>query len=173
MDGTQNASGYRRQLVLGLGNPVLGDDGIGWHVAEQVQHEVDHLNDTTEVDCLAVGGLRLMERLIGYDRVILIDSVTTGQHPPGHLACYLLTDLPDPAAGHLTSAHDTSLQTALQVGHTLGASLPAEILAVTVEAEPTFDFSEMLTPPVAAAVEPAVQQVLRLLGESNHEEQSP
>ena len=172
MDGTQHASGYRRQLVIGLGNPVLGDDGVGWHIAEQVQHVVDDQNEDTEVDCLAVGGLRLMERLIGYDRVILIDAVTTGQHPPGHLACCLLADLSDPVAGHLTSAHDTTLQTALQVGHSLGAPLPAEILTVTVETDPTFDFSESLTPPVAAAVQPAAQQVLRLLHETYHEEQS-
>jgi len=173
MGETQTASEHKHQLVVGLGNPVLGDDGVGWHIAEQVQTEINRQNEMAEVDCLAVGGLRLMERLIGYDRVILVDAMTTGQHPPGHVVCCTLDDLSNPSAGHLTSAHDTSLRTALQVGHSLDAPLPAEILTVTVEIEPTFDFSEMLTPPVAAAVEPAAQQVLRLLHESYYEEQSP
>ncbi len=151
-----------KTLVVALGNPILGDDGVAWQVAEQLaaplaQHGV-------ELVCLALGGLRLMEQLVGYQQAIVIDALPAGPHPPGHLSVLPLTDLPDHAAGRLTAAHDTSLLTALQLGQRLGASLPQTIMVVGIAADLKLEFSETLTPPVAAAVPQAAAAVLHLLG---------
>jgi len=147
-----------KTLILGLGNPLLGDDGVGWRVAEQIRSQVT--DPEVEVDCLAGGGLSLMERLIGYDRAILIDAMFAGQAPPGQLSCFDLEQLSDPTAGHLSSAHETSLKTALQLGLKLGLSLPAEVRVVAIEAQHVYDFSEELSAPVAAAVPTAVQCIV-------------
>lgn len=157
-------------LVVGLGNPLLGDDGVGWRIAEQVRCELAGMNRAVEVDCLAVGGLRLMERLVGYDRVILIDAMTTGQHPAGSLHCLSLVDLPDLCVGHLNSSHDTTLQTALRMGHALGIALPNDVRIVGVEAECVYDFTEALTPPVAAAVPLAAKMIIDMLRQSTLED---
>ena len=53
-------------LVIGLGNPILGDDGVGWVVAREVEIRLGASEYNIEVDCLALGGLSLMERLIGF-----------------------------------------------------------------------------------------------------------
>jgi hydrogenase maturation protease len=55
----------KRTLILGLGNPILTDDGVGVLVAEQVRARLpeDTHIDITEV---SVGGLTLMETMIGY-----------------------------------------------------------------------------------------------------------
>ncbi len=66
-------------LVIGLGNPILGDDGVGWVVAREVETCLGASGQNVEVDCLALGGLSLMERMVGYQRVILIDSLNTSQ----------------------------------------------------------------------------------------------
>lgn len=152
-------------LVVGLGNPLLGDDGVGWCAAEAVREALTGtaLESVVEVDCLALGGLSLMERLIGYDQAILIDAISTGQQPAGSVICCSLAALPDRAAGHLSAAHDTSLQTALRVGRLLGAALPEAITVVAVEAAITYDFSETLSQAVAAAVSHAARRVLNLL----------
>jgi len=150
-------------LVIGLGNPLLGDDGVGWRVAEQVRQQAAQATLPIEVDCLAVGGLSLMERMVGYRQAIVIDAITTGQQPVGSVRCFSLEDLPDLTAGHLASAHDASLQTALQTGRALGAVLPEQVLIVAVEAQQVYDFSDELTSPVAAAVPRAVQAVLAAL----------
>ena len=105
-----------------------------------------------------------MESLIGYDRAIIIDSIFTHQAPIGTLRFSKLDDLPNPSLGHMSSAHDTSLQDALQIGRDLGAHLPDDITIVTVESERVYDFSETLTPPIAAAVPAAVQAIIDLLG---------
>lgn len=104
-----------------------------------------------------------MEHLIGYDRAIIIDAIDIGDSQHGFVHCLPLEWLPDNSGGHLTAVHDTSLQTALRVGRSMGAHLPAEITVVGIESPYVYDFSEELTPPVAAAVPSAVQKVLELL----------
>jgi len=169
----------RPLLVIGLGNPILGDDGVGWIVAEQVQSQLIEWQKTgrplpqpVEIDLLSLGGLSLMERLVGYRRAIIIDALTTRSQPPGAVFCLELDQLPDYSTGHLSAAHDTSLQTALAVGRSLGVDLPEQIMVVGVEAELNYEFSEQLSPPVAAAVPQAVQVVLDLLLNSNHRNDS-
>jgi hydrogenase maturation protease len=162
-------------LVIGLGNPILGDDGIGWLVAKRVRQAIEdgEVSSETEVpieiDSLALGGLSLMERLIGYDRVIIIDALTTHQQPNGTLYQVPLEELPDLSSGHTTAAHDTSLQTALNVGRSMGVHLPDQIMIVGVEAEMVYDFTEELTPEVEAAIPEATKIVKDLLSEWTQE----
>lgn len=154
-----------KTLILGLGNPILGDDGVGWVAARQVEEHFAGQRPDLEFDYLSLGGLSLMERMIGYRRVILLDSLTTGKHPVGTLTTFTLADLPDLSSGHTTAAHDTSLKTALETGRRLGAELPADqdVYVIAIEAEQIHDLQEGLTPPVAAAVPQAVQATLSLL----------
>jgi len=151
-------------LIIGLGNPILGDDGVGWVIAQQVAQKCSG-DPRVEVDCLSLGGLSLMERMVGYKRVILIDSIHTGQHPVGSVNSFPLSDLPDLSAGHTTAAHDTSLRTALNVGRSMDIMLPEDedVQVVAIEAENVYDFSDELSQPVAAAVPHAVETVMKLL----------
>lgn len=162
-------------LVIGLGNPILGDDGVGWRVAEEVkrllmddcrwlidQSAISHQPSTIDVDCLSLGGLSLMERMVGYDRAIVIDAMRTHQ-PPGTLSRFWLDELPECSTAHTASAHDASLAHALQLGRALGAHLPCDVLVVGVAAEQLYDFSDALTPEVEAAVPHAAQIVIDLL----------
>lgn len=155
-------------IVVGLGNPILGDDGVGWRVAEQVQAMLQQAGDGAqriEVICFALGGLSLMERLIGFEHAIIIDAMQTNTRPPGGLHNLTLAELPELAAGHLTAAHDTSLMTAMHLGRKMGAPLPEAVTIIGIEAAKVYDFSEELSPEVAAAVPQAVQLVLRTLAE--------
>jgi hydrogenase maturation protease len=156
---------FEKVLLVGLGNPILGDDGVGWVVAREIESCVREAGGSIEVDYLSLGGLSLMERLIGYEKVILIDSLTTGTHPQGTVITFTLEDLVDLSSGHTTASHDTSLKTALITGRQLGAVLPAEkdVHVVAIESPHVYDIEEGLTPSIAAAVPTAVQQVLRLL----------
>lgn len=159
----------RRVLVLGLGNPILGDDGVGWRVVEQcalrirTHPELATVASSIEFDSHSGGGLSLGERLIGYDRVILIDAMTSGTQPPGSVACLRLEDLANPGSVHTRSAHDTSLVTALELARRLGVRVPETAIVVAVKAENLYEFSEELSPAVQTAVPEAAEQVLDLL----------
>jgi hydrogenase maturation protease len=153
-----------KTLVIGLGNPILGDDGVGWRVAEEVAR-LTASRPEVQVECFALGGLSLMEQMTGYKRVILIDSIYTGIKPVGTVSLVPLTDLPDLTSGHTTAAHDTSLRNALNVGRSMDILLPKDedITVVAIEAEAVYDFSEQLSPPVEAAVSLAVEAVLKII----------
>jgi hydrogenase maturation protease len=176
--GNSNWHSGMKTIVIGLGNPILGDDGIGWRVAEQVEKrllEGNHASvtssetngrrasDSIEFECLSLGGLSLMEFMIGYDRAILIDAIKTGKAPLGTVSHFPITELPNRAIGHFSSAHDTTLQNAIEVGRSMGAQLPQEIIVVAVEAQFIYDFSEQLSAPIAASLPEAVETVMELL----------
>lgn len=165
-----------KTLIIGLGNPILGDDGVGWTVTREVESRLpsplrpspnNGSGDEGEIraDCLAVGGIRLMEQMIGYDRVILIDSINTGAHPQGTVTVFTLDELVGLRDGHSASAHDTTLNMALVLGRASGAELPQnqDVVVVAIQAEHVYDFTQALTPEIAAAVPQAVQCVIDLL----------
>lgn len=155
-------------LVIGLGNPILGDDGVGWQVADALERRLAAdpraraQIGPIEIDHLSVGGLRLMERLVGYERVVLVDA-SRDDGPVGTVRVRPMSDVDSRLAGHLDSAHDATLAAALDAAAALGASLPRELTVVTISAERVEEFGEALTPPVAAAVEPAVDAIVDLL----------
>lgn len=155
--------GDMRTLILGLGNPIRGDDAVGLQVAEALRREIPPRLDV-EIDVDYWGGLRLMERLVGYDRAIIIDAICTGANPPGTILRLGPNDLP---TEHSSSAHDMNLPTALQLASTMGLHIPATITIFAIEAQDTLEFGELLTPAVAAAVPLAVAAILRLVGQAS------
>jgi hydrogenase maturation protease len=159
----------QKTLVVGLGNPILGDDGVGWHVAEYLRQQP--LAPGVEIDTLALGGIGLMERLIGYQKAIIIDALKTGHFPTGSVHSFRLDALENPFAGHLGSAHETNLQTALELGRDLGADLPHEVTVIAIESPYVYDFSDLLSPEVAAAVDKAAQFVMDLVTITNDQEE--
>lgn len=164
-------------IIIGLGNPILGDDGVGWQVAATIAERLNinpnnpddryttitYRSESIEIDCLAVGGLALMERLVGYDRAIIIDAINTGHYPPGKVLTYSVESLPEYGAGHLSSTHDTTFQNALKIGRAMGARLPEQIEIVGIEAQIAYEFSEQLSPPISKSVPEAVKLVMELL----------
>jgi hydrogenase maturation protease len=150
-----------KTIVIGLGNPILGDDGVGWKVAEEVKKQLTP-DLSVQVDFLSLGGLSLMEHLIGYERAILIDAITSDQEI-GSVVVSDLNGMPDYSAFHITSAHDTSLQNALELGKSMGARLPKEVTVIGIATSQIYDFSETLSPAVEQAVSKATDIVINLL----------
>jgi hydrogenase maturation protease len=150
-----------KTIIIGLGNPILGDDGVGWKVAEELKK---HLSPDMPipVELLSLGGLSLMEHLIGYGRAILIDTIASDLEP-GSIITSKLSELPDVSALHTTSAHDTSLQNALKLGKSMGADLPEDVTIVGIATNRVYDFSEELSLPASQAISKATRIVIDLL----------
>lgn len=159
-----------KTIVIGLGNPILGDDGVGWKVAEEVRKRLPSPltplpggeGNDVDVEFLSLGGISLMEHLIGYQRAIVIDAVASDQ-ADGSVIVSKLSELPDYSALHTTSAHDTSLQNALKLGKAMGANLPDDVTIVGIATSHVYDFSEELSPMVAKAIPNATKIVIDLL----------
>jgi hydrogenase maturation protease len=152
-----------KTLVIGLGNPILRDDSIGLRVIDEIRGR-DLRDPGIELDQDYWGGLRLMEHMIGYDRVIIVDAIMTGAEP-GTIHFLSPGDIPTQRSA---SAHDVNLPTALELGRQAEAPLPTSenILLIGVEAEDVQTFDESLSPKLELALPLVVAAVEDAL---NHE----
>jgi hydrogenase maturation protease len=145
-----------KTLILGLGNPILGDDSAGLKVAEIVRQS-GTLDPSVEVSEDYAGGLRLMERMVGYDQVIIVDAICTGRCPPGSVLSLEPDDIP---TQHTASMHDVNLPTALRLAATMHLKMPERIRIVAIEADNVLEFSEQCSPAVTRALPRAAEAVL-------------
>jgi len=146
-------------IIIGLGNPILTDDGVGVLAARELARRLAHRPDI-EVTEASVGGLRLMEMIAGHDRAILIDAILD-ENPPGTITRLTLADLTTRApTQHSASAHDVSLPTALDAGRRMGLHLPDEVAIYAVSVVNVTDFGDEPTVKVAEAIPAVIQAVL-------------
>ena len=153
-----------KTLILGLGNPILTDDGIGIHVVRALAARPLPPNVTCAEASL--GGLRLLSLIEGYERLILVDAIQSLQGKPGEI--YRLHPQNLRSSLHAGSAHDLTLPAALSLGRKLGMVLPADeaITIIAIQAEDVRTLGEEPTPAVAAALPRAVAAVLAELQKS-------
>ncbi len=133
---------------------------MGLRVAQQLRPLLLDEPDI-EIDEDYWGGLRLMERMVGFDRAIIIDAIFTGAEP-GTIHRLSPGDVP---TQHSASAHDVNLPTALEIGRLAGAHLPKseDIILIGVEAVDVQTFDETLSPEVEASLPLAIEAVLSVL----------
>ena len=103
-----------RTLVLGLGNTLMGDDGVGVRVVEQLQG----LDIGAEVVNGATAGLSLLEKLNGYKRVVVVDAVDMGK-APGSVARFSAEELLGLPESQNFSLHEMGLVEVLKIGRSL------------------------------------------------------
>lgn len=158
-----------KTLVLGLGNPILTDDGVGVLVAEELHARLPEDSDI-EIAEVSVGGLTLMEAMLGYDRVILVDAYQNLDGVPGQVHKMTLDDLQSISpTQHSASPHDVNLVTAMETGEKMGLPLPKQITIFAVEVENVVEFSDKPTPSVAAAIPRVIEAIMAELTAYQHD----
>jgi hydrogenase maturation protease len=115
-------------LILGVGNILLRDEGVGVHAVEALQEE----RLPADVEALDGGtlGMDLVDMMAGRQRLIVIDAVRAGS-PPGTVHRLSVEDLLRPDVPNL-SLHQTGVLEALQVARHMGCA-PPEVLIIGVE----------------------------------------
>jgi hydrogenase maturation protease len=154
-----------KTLVVGVGNSILGDDGIGLRVAQTIRNNLPK-NGDVDVKELSVGGLELMEELLGYNRVIIIDAMTT-EREAGTI--YKLTPDEFNRARHLSSPHDLNFMSALELGKKhIPGKMPNEISIYTIGVKEVTTFTEKMDPKVIKAGAKVAKIVLNELTRCQH-----
>lgn len=142
-------------LVLCLGNAIRRDDAVALRVANLLEAAPP---PRSTVRRSALSGLYLLDEMEGFERVVVVDAVRTGAHPPGAVLSFPLEDLRSPEG---PSPHSIGLPSALARARTAGAPVPAAVHVVAVEVLDMETVGEGLTPAVEAAVAPAAEAVRR------------
>jgi len=138
--------------VLGLGNVLMGDDGLGPVAVRTFEAEYIVPPDVQVID-LGTPGLDLLPWLADVDRVILVDAVKTDL-PPGSVRLYDKADLLRYPPIARVGPHDPGVKEALHVLEFAGRA-PREVALIGVVPESTA-MSLELTPPIRTAVPRAV-----------------
>lgn len=150
-------SGGLSTLVLSLGNDIMGDDKVGLTVGQILKKQ-----STKDVDFIESGeaGLAMLDIMSGYDRVLLLDSVVTGCHPPGTVLEFLREDF-DKVTG--PSPHYAGLPEVLGLAKCLGEAFPEEIRVLAMEIESPYEFKETLSDVIEQAIPAYVNKANRIL----------
>jgi hydrogenase maturation protease len=152
-----------RVLLLALGNPIVCDDGVAFHILERMGPRLPPVSDTFSIEDACTGGMDLLPYIIDFDRVLILDAVLTRKDPPGTVGVFSVDQLKESI--HTDSPHHTNFATAIQLGEKLHPDrMPEEILIIGVEVDNILEFKEELTEPVEAAVPEATKRALGILG---------
>ena len=131
-------------LILGLGNDILTDDGIGPRLisdlAVKFQEPYIHFKSTLN------GGLQIIEEIRLYDRIIFIDAIQTRNGNPGDI--YYFTPYSYRDTLHISSLHDINFLTALRMCEKLDIEIPSDLHVIAVEIVEDKVFGEDFTPPL-------------------------
>jgi hydrogenase maturation protease len=141
-----------RTVVVGVGNPILGDDGVGIHVARELKGRFD--SDVREA---YTGGLNLLDLILGYDRAILVDAVYLDDMRIGEVR---VLDMDELGTAHSTNPHDATLMEAIEISKRMGEGrIPEEIVIVGIRIDRVEEFSDELSIEVQRAIPEAVRVV--------------
>ncbi len=132
----------RKTLIIGLGNEILSDDGIGPRLVRNLSEMIDapDVNFTTAF----CGGLEIMEHIRGYEKAVIIDAIHTRNGNPGNVYYFTPSDFRE--TSNLSNLHDVNFITALHLGNILDLNLPSDLHIIAVEIIEDREFSEKLTP---------------------------
>ena len=143
-----------KTLILGLGNPILTDDGVGIKIAQKLKEE----NLNLDVIETSEAGIALLDHLVGYDKLIIIDSIRTEKGKPGDLYKLKLEDI-KPAA-NLSSSHGIDIATAFEFGEGLGYKMPKFVSIYAVEIKDNSTFGERCTQEVEERIPFIAKQIM-------------
>ena len=147
-------------LILCLGNDLRADDAVGWKVADRLESAPP---PGAIVRKSALSGMYLLDELIDFDRVIVVDAVQTRAGTPGDVLSFGIAGLESPPG---PSPHAIGLPTVLRIARRYGLRLPSRIDVVAIEVADVETLGCGLTAPVAAAVPRAELLVRQLVAEA-------
>lgn len=150
----------KRILILGIGNPLMTDEGVGVRVAEALMSGFD-FPDSVEVVDAGTMGLGILNMFRGVDLVIVVDAIDRTGHPPGTVMRLAPDDLAPNQIMH--SLHDIRFVDVLQAAEFTGIRPEAECIGIQVGSME--QWVTELTPEVEAALPLAVDAVFTVLGE--------
>ena len=132
MASSSTANQQKKTLVLGLGNVLMGDEGIGIYVVRAVEQKLAELGLPGDVECLdgGTGGFSLLEPLENADNIILIDAAADG-NPVGTVTRTtprFSRDYPP-----TLTAHDIGMKDLLDMFYIQGGQHEIVLYAITID----------------------------------------
>jgi hydrogenase maturation protease len=149
-----------RVTIMGIGNPLMRDEGIGIRVVETLMTAFEFSPAVTLVDAGTMG-MSILNLFQDCDYMLVVDAIDGTDEPAGTVVRLTPEDLAPNQVMH--SLHDIRLVDVLQSAMLMG--LEPEVDCIGIQVEDMNELSIGLTPAVEAAVPEAVAAVLTVLAE--------
>ena len=129
----------KKNVIIGLGNDLLGDDAIGLITARRLKN---FFNDTLDVFESPNGGLELLDYLEGYENALILDSLYTNKYPSGYITVYSVNDF---ISFQSSTPHYIGLPEVVNIAKELNISIPKNIVVLLMEVENPYELSTNLS----------------------------
>lgn len=155
-----------KTLILGLGNELYGDDGVGIHVVRELRKEFESAKKrrrkprNIDFEECSLSGLALLEVIVGYETLLIVDTIKKAKASTGKIHILEEKDLryiPGP------SPHYISVPQTLEIGRKLQLKVPSAVKVVAVEAKNMYNLGEGLTEEMKKAVPAIAKKIKNIL----------
>jgi hydrogenase maturation protease len=140
-----------KNLIMGMGNPILSDDGVGLVVAGALEGKIPD----TRVVTTPMVGLNLLDQVKGFEKLFLIDALVSGRNHPGEWEKVPSGE----GARHLFSSHGMDFFDLVELGGNLGFQMPEVVGIYGIEIENPVAFGETLSPPLREKLPGLIQAI--------------
>jgi hydrogenase maturation protease len=141
-------------LILGMGNPILSDDGVGLLLAERVGNKITG----ADVAVNPMIGLTLLDQILGYDRVFIIDAMTSSGGTVG--TTMVISESDGHGSLHLFSSHGINIFSLMDFGRESGFDMPELAAVYGIEIGREVAFGCELTPALRSQIEAIEQGII-------------
>lgn len=149
-----------KTTIIFLGNPIFKDDKIGLILGARLKERLEE-NFKCKVEILEKVGFQLIDYVEGFDTVIVVDSIKTGEHDPGDIVVFRGENLKSTAP---LTPHYSGIPETLQLMKALGLRCPKKFYMLCVEVVDPYTISEELTPTIKERLDDITCRVYREIG---------
>ena len=150
-----------------MGNPYRCDDAVGIKITEELKKRIKKPNITIKSGSL--DGLSMLDEILGYNKVLFVDSIKTTEGKPGDI--YKIKVNPLKKKPSLSASHGIDFVTAVRLGRKFGYKMPTCIDIYAVEIEDNSCFSEKCTEKVKASIPEVVERIMKEINKKGRRRQ--
>jgi hydrogenase maturation protease len=144
-----------RRILIGLGNPIMSDDRAGLAVAGEVHKRLPDL----DLDLTCSNGFEIVDRLLGYDLAVIIDSMTTGRHKPGTVV--RLAFERSMCTLRASTSHGVGFGEAIEIARGCGAGVPGHIVVYGIEVRDPHSVGSEMSAEVSGKIGEIADEIAR------------
>ena len=149
-----------KTLILGMGSPILSDDGVGLLIARALEGKIPNADIVTT----SMVGLNLLDQIIGYEKLFLIDALLPGTGSFGEFRKLK----PNEGTLHLFSSHGLDFFQLFELGRKLGFAMPELGGIYGIEIGSPVFFGEELSPELAEKLPSLIRSITQDIQSNIH-----
>ncbi|MEW5806980.1 MAG: hydrogenase maturation protease [Acidobacteriota bacterium] len=144
----------KKNLLIGLGNTLLKDDGVGVYADEKIKEM--HPDEAWDIEVSALSGGKLLEIILGYRNVIVVDSILIDDRSPGEIITFDISEMKSPFG---PSPHYMGLPHMLATAKRMNLEIPEKIRVVAINVKDPYTFHEGLSSEIEKALPRLVEEI--------------